>query len=173
MSADCHRVYQQTEANGFLVGAKLQAAAELYLATGEKAYLDFIFSQQEFITKGISRCGWYLARIAKQLEGRKDKQSRQFVKAFRNALTAYRTDLQKISAETPYGVPYRPSIWGAGWDIQRFGFEYYFLANAIPTSSTRESSIMPSTSCSVVIPAATTRRSPRVWERSQQRWPMV
>jgi hypothetical protein len=125
-------VYQQTEANGFLVGAKLQAAAELYLATGEKAYLDFIFSQQEFITKGISRCGWYLARIAKQLEGRKDKQSRQFVSAFRNALTTYRTDLQKISAETPYGVPYRPSIWGAGWDIQRFGFEYYFLANAYP-----------------------------------------
>jgi hypothetical protein len=29
-------------------------------------------------------------------------------------------------------VPYRPSIWGAGWDIQRFGFEYYFLVDAYP-----------------------------------------
>jgi hypothetical protein len=29
-------------------------------------------------------------------------------------------------------VPYRPSIWGAGWDIQRFGFEYYFLTAAYP-----------------------------------------
>ena len=38
----------------------------------------------------------------------------------------------KQSAETPYGVPYRPSIWGAGWDIQRFGFEYYFLTAAYP-----------------------------------------
>ena len=39
---------------------------------------------------------------------------------------------QMRSGETPYGVPYRPSIWGAGWDIQRFGFEYYFLAVAYP-----------------------------------------
>ena len=39
-------------------------------------------------------------------------------------------DLQ--SAETPYGVPYRPSIWGAGWDIQSFGYRHYFLAKAWP-----------------------------------------
>ena len=125
-------IYRQTQADGFLIGSKLQAAAELYLTTGEKGYLDYIFSQQEFITKGIGRCGWYLARIAKQLEGRKDKQSRTFVSAYRNALTGYRSQLAALSAETPYGVPYRPSIWGAGWDIQRFGFEYYFLASAYP-----------------------------------------
>lgn len=44
----------------------------------------------------------------------------------------YQLELNKLSAETPYGVPYRPSIWGAGWDIQRFGFEYYFLTRAYP-----------------------------------------
>ena len=125
-------IYQQTAANGFLANAKLQAAAELYLATGEKSYLDFIISQQELITKGIGRSGWFMARIAKQLEGSKDKQARQFASAFRKALTDYRGNLEKLAAETPYGVPYRPSIWGAGWDIQRFGFEYYFLADAYP-----------------------------------------
>ena len=125
-------IYEQTPASGFLASAKLQAAAELYLATSEKTYLDFILRQQEFITKGIGRCGWFMARIAKQLEGSKDKQARQFASAFRNALAGYRGDLQKQAAETPYGVPYRPSIWGAGWDIQRFGFEYYFLADAYP-----------------------------------------
>ena len=31
-----------------------------------------------------------------------------------------------------YGIPYRPYIWGAGWDIQRFGFETYFLHRAFP-----------------------------------------
>ena len=34
--------------------------------------------------------------------------------------------------ETPYGIPYRPHIWGAGWDIQRFGFQHYFLTTAYP-----------------------------------------
>ena len=29
-------------------------------------------------------------------------------------------------------MPYRPHIWGAGWDIQRFGYENYFLAAAYP-----------------------------------------
>lgn len=125
-------IYQQTEANGFLIGTKLQAAVELYLTTGEQQYLDFILSQQEMIVKNIGRTGWYTARIAKQLEQRKDKQAKGFAKAFREALVGYRAELEKQSAETPYGVPYRPSIWGAGWDIQRFGFEYYFLADAYP-----------------------------------------
>ena len=125
-------IYEQTEVSGFMIGMKLQAAAELFLTTKEQSYLDFILSQQETIVRGVGRSGWYLARIVKQLEAKKDKRSKAFVTAFRNALVSYRTELEKQAAETPYGVPYRPSIWGAGWDIQRFGFEYYFLANAYP-----------------------------------------
>ena len=136
LSRECQQIatdiYQQTEVSGFMVSAKLQAAVELYLTTKEQTYLDFILSQQEPITKNIGRTGWFMARIAKQLESRKDKQSRQFVIVFRKALATYRETLKAQAAETPYGVPYRPSIWGAGWDIQRFGFEYYFLADAYP-----------------------------------------
>jgi hypothetical protein len=29
-------------------------------------------------------------------------------------------------------VPYRPRIWGAGWDIQSFGVRQYFLYKAFP-----------------------------------------
>ena len=125
-------LYSQGGNDGRMTGAKLQVAVELYLATGEPGYLDFILGQQQLITKNIARTGWFTARIAKQLESKKDKRSRQFVAAFRAALADYKTQLDKQSAETPYGVPYRPSIWGAGWDIQRFGFEYYFLASAYP-----------------------------------------
>ena len=39
---------------------------------------------------------------------------------------------EALSSETPYGVPYRPSIWGAGWDIQSFGYRHYFLAKNYP-----------------------------------------
>ena len=136
LSKECLQIaadlYQQTEVNGFLIGIKLQAAVELYLTTEEKPYLDFILSQQDLVTKGVGRTGWFMARIAKLLEKSKAKRDRQFVAAFRNALGNYRTELEKQAGETPYGVPYRPSIWGAGWDIQRFGFEYYFLAVAYP-----------------------------------------
>ena len=136
LSAECldiaQKLYQDTEAGGFLTGVKLQAAVELYLTTGEQAYLDFILGQQQLVTNNIARTCWFTARIAKLLETKKDKRSRQFVEAFRAALVGYKSQLDKQSAETPYGVPYRPSIWGAGWDIQRFGFEYYFLTSAYP-----------------------------------------
>ena len=125
-------VYQQTEVSGYMASLKLQAAVELYLTTGERQYLDFVLSQQEQIVRNVGRSAWYVARIAKQLEAKKDKRSKAFATAFRNALADYRTTLEKQAAETPYGVPYRPSIWGAGWDIQRFGFEYYFLTEAYP-----------------------------------------
>lgn len=47
-------------------------------------------------------------------------------------LTEYRDRQAAAGAENPYGVPYRPSIWGAGWDIQRFGYQQYFLVSAYP-----------------------------------------
>jgi len=137
-------IYQQyPDAN------RLHAAAELYLTTGQQTYLDYIFSQQETARKDIRRCGWYLARIAKQIESgsesgitnprqqgtnsrQQSRQARRFSADFRKALESYRSDITLQAEETPYGVPYRPSIWGAGWDIQRFGFEYYFLAKAYP-----------------------------------------
>ena len=125
-------LYHNTNLAPFMAGMKLQAAVELYLTTGEVEYLDFILAQQDLIVKSIARTGWFTARIVKQLEAKKDKHSRQFVKAFRTALVDYKASLDQQASETPYGVPYRPSIWGAGWDIQRFGFEYYFLTAAYP-----------------------------------------
>jgi hypothetical protein len=41
-------------------------------------------------------------------------------------------EISKESAETPFGVPYRPRIWGAGWDIQKFGVRQFFLHSAFP-----------------------------------------
>lgn len=125
-------VYSQTNVTGWMEAVKLQAAVELYLTTGEKPYLDFVLSHQDMIIKGIGRTGWFTARLVQKITGSKDKRIRKFVANFRTALTDYKGMLDKQSAETPYGVPYRPNIWGAGWDIQRFGFEYYFLTSAYP-----------------------------------------
>ena len=56
----------------------------------------------------------------------------KFSVAIRKALAVYRQDLEEQKKETPYGVPYKPSIWGAGWDIQSFGYQQYFLVKAYP-----------------------------------------
>lgn len=125
-------IFAQTQAEGWAAAAKLQAAVELYLTTEKKEYLDFVLDHQDMVMKGIGRMGWYTTRLVQRVSKMKDKRVNRFVTDFRQALTGYRTELEKRASETPYGVPYRPSIWGAGWDIQRFGFEYYFLASAYP-----------------------------------------
>jgi hypothetical protein len=125
-------IFNQTEANERLMSSKLHTAVELYLTTQQQAYLDYILNNQQIIMQQIGRTGWYTARVAKIIETMKDKRAKQFTTAFKAALATQKENLDKQAAETPYGVPYRPSIWGAGWDIQRFGYEYYFLASAYP-----------------------------------------
>ena len=125
-------IYNQTEVNERLMSSKLQGAVELYLTTKEQAYLDFILDNQQVVMQQIGRTGWFTARVAKIIETMKDKRAKQFTTAFKAALAKQKENLDKQAAETPYGVPYRPSIWGAGWDIQRFGYEYYFLNASYP-----------------------------------------
>ncbi|MCR4766218.1 MAG: glycoside hydrolase family 9 protein [Bacteroidaceae bacterium] len=125
-------IYEQTEVNEGLISGKLHTAVELYLTTKQQSYLDYILDNQQVVMQQIARTGWYMARVAKIIEMQKDKRSRQFTTAFKAALAAQKEKLDKQAAETPYGVPYRPSIWGAGWDIQRFGYEYYFLNASYP-----------------------------------------
>ena len=106
---------------------KIQAAVELFRTTGEKEYKDFILSEKDYIVgQGLNQLGWVIAQVEKKLN------DANFSKAFREALPALRQNYASQSAETPYGVPYRPQIWGAGWDIQRIGYQYYFLNRAYP-----------------------------------------
>lgn len=105
--------------------AKLFAAAELLLTTGGREYREHLASEMGFITQNIDKTGWIASRAAKAM-------GRDFTDRLRPALERYKTELDSLCAETPYGIPYRPHIWGAGWSIQRMGFEYYFLHRAFP-----------------------------------------
>lgn len=125
-------VYSQTKVEGRMEALKLQTAIELYLTTDDKSYLDFILDHQQIIFAAPAYTGWMAARLAQYLSDRNDKRSRQFVAACRKAMVSYKQELSQRTAETPYGVPYRPNIWGAGWDIQRFGYQYFFLNKTFP-----------------------------------------
>ena len=105
---------------------KIQAAVELFLTTGEKEYKDFLISETAFIVSSMGQTAWFVARAEQAMK------DAGFTKAIREALPAVREQYERQGAETPYGVPYRPQIWGAGWEIQRFGYQYYFLHTAYP-----------------------------------------
>lgn len=113
-------------------GNRTHAAVELFLTTGEKVYRDYILDNKEAIFGAMGRCGWFAAAVAKGWEQGGNRKERAFAKDFRLALVQYREELENLVGENPYGVPYHPSIWGAGWDIQRFGYQHYFLVSAYP-----------------------------------------
>ena len=124
---DCAReLYEITEVNQRSRSAKIQAATELYLTTGEEKYKNYLLSEKDFIVNNIENVGWFIARAEKQIN------QPDFSKVIRQALVEFHTLIDKQSAETPYGIPYRPYIWGAGWDIQSLGFRLYFLHTAYP-----------------------------------------
>ena len=105
---------------------KVHAAAELYLSTGEKKYRDFLLAKTDFITENIEHTGWIACRVIKELD------DDTFTAAVSKAVKGLKTHYDELSLETPYGIPYRPRIWGAGWEILRMGCRYYFLHRAFP-----------------------------------------
>lgn len=104
----------------------IDASAELYLSTGDEKYLSFIISNKQLIVDNIRGTAPALARIAPKI------QDEQFMKDIMPALQQYAKRLNELINETPYGVSYRPRVWGAGWDIQRFGVNQYFLHKTFP-----------------------------------------
>ena len=106
--------------------AKIHAAVELFLTTGKCEYREHLLSESAFIAQNIKRLGWIIARSVHAVN------DMDFTAAIRTAMVELKAEMDVLSAETPYGIPYRPHIWGAGWDIQRLGFEYYFLHKAFP-----------------------------------------
>lgn len=130
LSAQCLEIatelFDITRTTDRTESAKIQAAVELLITTGEKKYKDYLLTRKEYVVNNINRVGWFFGRAEKIIN------NKALTKAVRQALTTYCADLEKQSKETPYGIPYRPHIWGAGWDIQAFGYRHYFLHTAYP-----------------------------------------
>ncbi|MCQ2431700.1 MAG: glycoside hydrolase family 9 protein [Clostridia bacterium] len=105
---------------------KLHAACELYRTTGKDGYRAFILDSLPLIKENAERVGWFVCRVLSFVN------DSAFTDAVRQALAPLTEHYTKLSAETPYGIPYRPHIWGAGWDIQSLGFRYFFMHEAFP-----------------------------------------
>ncbi len=110
----------------------LRLAVELYNTTKDKQYLTFIENHPDQTVSSFNQIGWRLGSIMNDLgDG-----------AMKNSVKQAARDLGKqidsLSGLTPFGVPYKPNIWGAGWDIQSNGVKNYFLSTYFPDQISKD-----------------------------------
>jgi hypothetical protein len=105
---------------------KIQALAELILTTEEQQYKETLKGMLSQIRKNAGSAGWTLGRVMPLME------DESFVDEVRQIMSGIQEDIEKAEKQNPFGVPYEPNIWGAGWGIQEFGMEQYFLHTGWP-----------------------------------------
>ncbi len=139
LSQDCLQIARQlweaTKEKDHL--QRVGLAVELLAATKDRQYADFLVGLTDQISRDMEQTAgeidweigdtsWLAARSLALVNNEAYRQR------IRQALKTYRVEVERRAQKTPYGVPYEPDIWGAGWDIQRFGFEQYYLHTACP-----------------------------------------
>ncbi len=105
---------------------RIFAACELFLCTGADKYKEFLLQRVDYILENVSEVFWCVCRVVHKLG------DAAFTEAIRGAAAQYKEELDELCGETPYGIPYRPNIWGAGWSIQDMAVKYYFVQKAFP-----------------------------------------
>ncbi len=105
--------------------SRFHAAAELFISTGEEKYREVLNSQKTYVLENAESVGWMAARALEAFDS-------SFKQDLKNSLKNVKKRFDAKSAENPYGIPYHPVIYGAGWGIQGMAFSYYWLHKAIP-----------------------------------------
>ena len=123
LSAQCLQIAKQVWQNNkdFKPMQKVALATELFITTKDKEYADFLIANTAGIAAGIEYNGWLVSRTMNLIDNKEYKDK------ITDAVKKLYVKIQQQGSKTPYGVPYEPSIWGAGWGIQNFGYRQYFL----------------------------------------------
>jgi hypothetical protein len=101
-------------------------AISLYQVEQNSLYLEFLTNNIDLALQQPETTAPFLARIFE------DIKSEDVRKKIKRLMQEYATEMQNRNRETPYGVEYRPNIWGAGWAIQEFGHDWYYLHKGFP-----------------------------------------
>lgn len=112
---------EYTDPDKSLYGPGITAATELYLATGEQKYLNHLEMSKEAVLSSANSTGWSVSRIIG------DINDEDFKTSFRDSMAVYANSVAQAMSKNPYGVPYNPAIWGAGWTIEDHAIRQYYL----------------------------------------------
>lgn len=120
-------LYKIAAPNAKKQDVRIFALAELILATNDDVYRNELISLQAHIVAEIDKTGWAIGRVMPSIN------NEAFVKAIGQAVDVYQREVRaRAQTESPYGVPYKPNIWGAGWLVQDFGVKQYFFHKSWP-----------------------------------------
>ncbi len=124
----CLRISEELFRNDsiFNGSAKVNAAAELYLTTSNEEYRKILLDNEDLISKNILRFAIVIGRVTQKLN------DEDFTAKIEKAVKQSVDMVAALSKENPYGVPYKPYIWGAGWDIESFGVNQLLLNLSFP-----------------------------------------
>ncbi|HEX2727392.1 MAG TPA: hypothetical protein VHN20_16340, partial [Beijerinckiaceae bacterium] len=101
--------------------------------TRDKTLVAKLLTLEPEIIGNIEKNGWALAGILPQLPF-------DFRDRVTKAVASYQAKVQADArTDSPYGVPYKPEIWGAGWTIQERGVRQYFFHKGWPDLTSTDS----------------------------------
>ncbi|MGK7396742.1 MAG: glycoside hydrolase family 9 protein [Candidatus Cyclobacteriaceae bacterium M3_2C_046] len=128
MARECETVAEKLWQNNEQAGIrqKVKAATELYLTTQNPVYQNYLIQSASEIKNNIEAVGHYIGRVMPLI------QDAEFQRVVNGGIRDLKQSIDEQEKETPFGVPYRPNIWGAGWGIQRFGVNAFLLHDGFP-----------------------------------------
>jgi len=128
LAEKCVRISQELYARNVSAKPKekINSAAELYLSTSKKEYEKILLVNAELISGDIERYSEVIGRVTATLRDAK------FTARIEQAVRRFAEKIAEQQKENPYGVPYKPHIWGAGWGIQSVGARHLFLYLGFP-----------------------------------------
>jgi endoglucanase len=115
------------------LGTRVLALSELIRATGDRALVARLTALEPQLIAHAEQA-WPIASILERIPDRAFKQR------LAAAVAVYQQTVEASArTDSPYGVPYRPNIWGAGWQIQERGVRQYFFWRGWPQATSTDS----------------------------------
>ena len=109
------------------VANRVFALSELLQSTGARGYALQLLGMEKEILANVEQTGWLLAPALPLID------DAGFKLRLSDAVAAYQAQVKESArTDSPYDVPYKPDIWGAGWTIQERGVRQYFFHKGWP-----------------------------------------
>ncbi len=123
LSDKCLRISEEifNKNSGVNTISRIGAASELYLTTSKDIYRKILEDNIDTICKNIEYIAECIGKTAVKMD------NSDFSNRIENAVRKYSGEISKRQRLNPYGVSYRPFIWGDGWTIQSSAVKHLFL----------------------------------------------
>ncbi len=108
------------------IGSRMKAAIELLISTGKSDYRSDLLTLTEEQLRRDPDLTAHLGRVLPLLD------NPELAAGASRAAATYKMECDRLQQENPFAVPYRPHIWGDGWNIQSYGVRQYFLHLSYP-----------------------------------------